>query len=392
MVAELSIARPPDGLQITCPECRATFPLGDALRAEIEDDVLHALEERHRLALDQARRETADQVRAQVSEQLSLDIQKASEDAAEQKAHNRELRENLVDLTRQLRRLESDREADRLKNEAALKESQEKIRTEEKERAYEEHRLKLLEKEKQLQDARDDAARLRARLEQGSQQTQGEVLELDLEAQLRQLFPGDDILPTRTGARGADIRQVVRTPLGEVCGTILWEAKNTQQWQATWPGRLKENMLSAAADHGVLICANTPDSVGAMGHLETRAWAAQPRAAATLAAILRQTLMHTHAVTALNANKGERIEALSRYITGPEFRLRIEALQEFFANLQEDDEKERTWMTRKWARREKQIRMVVDNVLGLVGDFEGINGTAILPALPPADPDSTAAN
>jgi hypothetical protein len=185
---------------------------------------------------------------------------------------------------------------------------------------------------------------------------------------------------------------VVRTPLGEVCGTILWEAKNTQQWQATWPGRLKENMLSAAADHGVLICVNTPDSVGAMGHLEARTWAAQPRAAATLAAILRQTLMHTHAVTALNANKGERIEALSRYITGPEFRLRIEALQEFFANLQEDDEKEKTWMTRKWARREKQIRMVVDNVLGLVGDFEGINGIAILPALPPADPDSTVAN
>jgi hypothetical protein len=140
---------------------------------------------------------------------------------------------------------------------------------------------------------------------------------------------------------------------------------------------LKDDMRAAAAEHGVLICANTPDAVGPMAHLEARAWAVKPHAAATLAAILRQTLMHTHAVTALNANKGERIEALSRYIAGAEFRLRIEALQEFFVGLQEDEAKEKLWMTRKWARREKQ------------GDFEGLNGTAILAALPPAEPDMT---
>ena len=390
MAAKFSVDHGHDDWQVTCPKCKTTFPVGEALRAEIAEDIAQDLDRRHRLELDQVRHETEEQAREQATENLAVEMQKVREEAAEQREQNKALRESLLDLNRQMRKLETERETERLRNETVLRESQEKIRDEEKERALEEHRLKELELEKKLKDARDDAARLRSRLEQGSQQTQGEVLELDLEAQLRQLFPGDEIIPTRTGVRGADIRQVVRTPLGEACGTILWEAKNAH-WQASWLGKLKEDMRSAGADHGVLICADTPDSVGAMGHLEARVWAAQPRATATLVAVLRQTLIHTHAVTALNANKGERIEALSRYITGAEFRLRIEALQEFFANLQEDDEKERLWMTRKWARREKQIRMVVDNVLGLVGDFEGLNGSDILPGLPLGDDETTPA-
>jgi len=58
---------------------------------------------------------------------------------------------------------------------------------------------------------------------QGSQQTQGEVLELDLEETLRSTFPSDEIEPVGKGVRGADIRQIVKSPKGYVCGVILWE-------------------------------------------------------------------------------------------------------------------------------------------------------------------------
>jgi hypothetical protein len=384
MTIPLAISRDTPGLEIICPNCKAIFPLGDVLRSQIEQDVLQRLDHRHEEDLEALRRRTEADVQSRVSEQFTLQVQTAREEATEQRAQNKELRDSLLELNRQLRRLQADREREQLKTEESLRVADARTRNEERERLGEEYRLKHLELEKQLQDAREDAARLRTRLDQGSQRTQGEVLELDLESQLRELFPADDIIPVKVGARGADLRQVVRTPLGAACGTILWEAKNAR-WQASWPGKLKEDMHRACAEHGVVVCVHTPDSLNGLGHLEGRIWAAHPRGVATLATVLRQTLIYTHAAVALSADKGERIEALYHYITSPEFRHRMEAIQEIFTALQEDDEKEKRWMTQKWARRDKQLRMVIDNVTGLAGDFEGLEGTVTL-ALAEAGP------
>lgn len=373
---------------ITCPTCKATFPLEAALRAEIEEGVLERLVQQHEAELVEARQETTEHLTAALTEKFSIDLQNARSEAAEQKAANKELRESLLDLNRQLRKLSTERDTERLKNETILREAQEAIRAEEKLRAVEEHRLKELEADKRLKDALATVDQLQRRLEQGSQQLQGEVLELDLEAHLRTLFPGDDIVPVKTGVRGADLTQVVRTPLGAACGTILWEAKNAQ-WQPAWIGKLKTDMRGAGADHGVLISPHTPDSCGAMGYLEGRVWGARPPAVGTLGSVLRQTLLHTHAISALSADKGARIEALYRYITSAEFRHRIEALQDYFTSQHDEQEKEKRWMSQKWARQEKQLRIVTDNVFGLVGDFEGLHGAAILPALP-AGPDQAA--
>jgi hypothetical protein len=376
---------------ITCPTCKATFPLEAALRAEIEEGVLDRLAQQHEAQLAQARQETAKRLTTVLTEKFSTDLQNARSEAAEQRAANKELRESLLDLNRQLRKLSTERETERLTNETALRESQETIRAEEKLRAVEEHRLKELEADKKLKDALSTVDQLQRRLEQGSQQLQGEVLELDLEAHLRALFPGDDILPVKTGVRGADLTQVVRTPLGAASGTILWEAKNAQ-WQPSWIGKLKTDMGHAGADHGVLISPHTPDSCGAMGHLEGRVWGARPPAVGTLASVLRQTLLHTHAISALSADKGARIEALYGYITSAEFRHRIEALQDYFTSQHDEQEKEKRWMNQKWARQDKQLRAVTDHVFGLVGDFEGLNGAPILPVLPAGGDSESAAD
>jgi hypothetical protein len=374
-----------------CPNCKTTFPLEEALLSEIEQEVTGRYAQAHSEQLAKARLEAEERARTAATQRFALDLANAREDSSEQRAQNKQLRENLIELTRQVRELNTERESERLNHETALRHAVDEMRQQERERTThdnerrdEEHRLKQLELEKMLTDARQDASRLRQRLEQGSQQTQGEVLELDLEAQLKELFPGDDIVAVRTGARGVDIRQLVRTPLGSPCGTILYDTKNTQAWQPSWEAKMKEDMHHAGADHGVLVSMHTPQSIGSMGNLGGRMWAARPRAAGTLAAVLRQTLLHTHALSSLRADKGERIEALYRYITSPDFRHRIEGIQDFFAQLQEEDEKEKEWMVRKWARREKRIRIVIDTVVGLVGDFEGLNQEELFPALPPS--------
>ena len=75
---------------------------------------------------------------------------------------------------------------------------------------------------------------LKRKSEQGSQQLQGEVQELQLEALLRGSFPHDTIAPVAKGEFGGDTVQQVSTPSGQQCGKILWESKRTRNWSDGW--------------------------------------------------------------------------------------------------------------------------------------------------------------
>ena len=88
---------------------------------------------------------------------------------------------------------------------------------------------------------------LRRKAEQGSQQLQGEVQELELEATLRARFPHDTIEPVPKGEFGGDILQRVVGPTGQPCGTILWESKRTKNWTDGWLAKLREDQRKVGA-------------------------------------------------------------------------------------------------------------------------------------------------
>ena len=64
---------------------------------------------------------------------------------------------------------------------------------------------------------------------------------------------------------------------------------------------------------------------------------------------------------ARSASEGQqtKTELVYRYLTGPRFRHRIEAIVERFTEMQADLERERKTMMRIWAKREEQIHGVV---------------------------------
>ena len=72
-----------------------------------------------------------------------------------------------------------------------------------------------------------------------------------------------------------------------------------------------------------------------------------------------------------------KMEMVYQYLTGPRFRHRIEAIVEKFSDMQADLEKERKTMTRSWAKREAQIRGVIESTVGMYGDLQGIAGRAL---------------
>src|SRR3989339_691034 len=124
-------------------------------------------------------------------------------------------------------------------------------------------KTKFLEEQlkKQLTDATKAKDELARKLEQGSQQTQGEVLELELEEILRAQFPQDEILPVPKGVKGADIIQKVLDRSGRVCGQIVWESKKTKNWVEGWIQKLKEDQRAIKADLAVIVSVVLPEDV-----------------------------------------------------------------------------------------------------------------------------------
>ena len=369
---------------ITCPHCGESFPLTDAIRRQIEASVREEERAAHTTEVEAARAEAASSAAKSTADKFELQLVEARDVAAEQKATITDLRSQLRDLLKEMRSLRAERENEKLASERSLQEQINAVRTEERTRAAEETQLKHAETEKQLHDARAQVVRLKAQLEQGSQQIQGEVLELQLEDQLHRLFPQDEIMEVKKGQRGADVTQVVKTALGTTAGIILWEAKNAQ-WQASWQPKLRADMREAGADHAVLVSANMPDTMEAVTHMDGTEWAARPAAVGALATMLRQSIIHAHHVTRLHESSDEKVRVLLAYVTGPEFRHRLDSMLDAFTGLQQEQEHQRRVMTQSWAKQDKAVRCLADSVMGLSGDFAGFAG---LPAVDDEGDDS----
>jgi hypothetical protein len=237
--------------------------------------------------------------------------------------------------------------------------------------------LRVREKEEQIASMQRQIEDLRRKAEQGSQQLQGEVQELALEALLRQKFPRDLIDPVPKGEFGGDLIQRVVEPAGQVCGSMLWEAKRTKNWADGWLGKLREDQRAAKADVALIVSHALPKGLQAFDQIDG-VWVTEPRCAVAVAIALRESLIALSAARLAGEGQQTKMELVYQYLTGPRFRHRIEAVVEHFSDMQADLDRERKTMMRLWAKREEQIRGVVESTAGLYGDLQGIAGRGLL--------------
>lgn len=237
-------------------------------------------------------------------------------------------------------------------------------------------KLKVAEKEEVIAGMQRQIEALKRKSEQGSQQLQGEVLELELEAVLRGRFPLDGIEPVAKGVSGADVVQRIFGPGGQACGAILWESKRTKSWTDAWVPKLKDDQRAVGAQIALLVTQVLPKGVESFAPVDG-IWVAEPRAALPLAVALRQSLIELAGAKATRDGQGTKMELVYDYLTGPRFRHRVEAIVERFTAMQDDLNDERKRMQRGWAKREMQIQGVIESTLGMYGDLQGIAGGAL---------------
>jgi hypothetical protein len=255
--------------------------------------------------------------------------------------------------------------------------SKDAIRKEAAEAATEAERLKLAEKEKVISDLQQQISLLKKKAEQGSMQLQGEVLELDVERQLTEAFPQDQINRVGKGVKGGDIHQRVLTNTGHDCGTIVWEAKRTKNWSASWIAKLKEDQRAAKAELAVIVSQVIPSELRHFGYLQG-VWVCDFASAVPLAAALRQGLLLAAIVGLAEAGKACKMEKVYTYVCGIEFRQHVEAVVESFVTMQNDLLKERRAMEKVWEAREKQLGRALQHTAQLYGGIQGIVGQAAL--------------
>jgi hypothetical protein len=237
--------------------------------------------------------------------------------------------------------------------------------------------LKVREKEEQIASMQRQIEDLKRKSEQGSQQLQGEVQELALEGLLRQKFPRDAFDPVPKGEFGGDLIQHVLGPTGQICGSILWEAKRTKNWSDGWLGKLREDQRAAKADVALIVSHALPKGLQTFDLIDG-VWVTEPRYAVAVAIALRESLIALSAARLAGEGQQTKMELVYQYLTGPRFRQRIEAVVERFTDMQADLDRERKAMMRLWAKREEQIRGVVEATAGLYGDLQGIAGRTLL--------------
>jgi hypothetical protein len=237
--------------------------------------------------------------------------------------------------------------------------------------------LRVREKEEQIASMQRQIEDLRRKAEQGSQQLQGEVQELALEALLCQKFPRDLLEPVPKGEFGGDLVQRVVGPAGQICGSILWEAKRTKNWSDGWLGKVREDQRAAKADVALIVSQALPKGLQTFDQIDG-VWVTEPRCAVAVAIALRESLIALLAARLAGEGQQTKMEMIYQYLTGPRFRHRIEAVVERFSDMQADLDRERKTMMRLWAKREEQIRGVVESTAGLYGDLQGIAGRSLL--------------
>lgn len=400
---------------IICPKCRAEIKLTESLAAPLIEATRDEYEKklakkdtdiaaREKLlredkeALSKARESVDDTVAEKVKQErakiaaeegkkarmaLAMDLDQKTKDIAELQAVLKQRDEKLgeaqkaqADLLRKQRELDDARRELDLTVEKRVQEGLAATRDQARKEVEEELKLKVLEKEQTITSMQKQIEDLKRRAEQGSQQLQGEVQELEIEALLGARFPHDAIEPVPKGEHGGDVLQMVMGPLSQVCGTILWESKRTKNWSDGWLAKLRDDQRAAKAEIAVMVSQVLPKDVETFDLIDG-VWVTHPRALMPVAMMLRNSLIEV--ATARQASEGQqtKMEMLYGYLTGPRFRQRVQAIVEAFSNMQEDLGKEKKAITKQWAKREEQIDRVMQSTVGMYGDMQGIAGKTL---------------
>lgn len=400
---------------VVCPKCRHEFAISEAVTASIESKLqakyLEETAKREKAITAREQSLAASQAaiaRAQagIDEQIAAKLQSERAAIATDEARKARLalesdltgKDRMItqlgetistmnaklgdaqkaqaDLLRKQRELNDAKREVELTVEKRVQESIGTAREQAKKEAEESLKLKVAEGEHKIASMAKQIDDLKKKAEEGSQQRQGEVAELELEATLRAKFTRDTIEPVPKGQFGGDAVHRVVTMTGQVAGTILWESKRTKAWSDGWLSKLREDQRAAKAEIAIIVTQVLPKGVQGFDLID-EVWVTSPGFVVPLAVALRQSLVDLADARIAGEGQQTKMELVYQYLMGTGFKQRVQALVEQFTEMQDSLRKEQKWVTSKWAEREMQLELILKATAGMYGDLRGIAGRSL---------------
>lgn len=398
--------------KIICPNCKTEIPITEALQVQIEGRIRKeydrkwearesALKEREDLAsdrekdlvierksfevlvsnrvkenLEKEREKLTTEIRSEEQTKVDLELAQLKSTKDAQNKTIVEYKAKILDA--QKKQMEANQEKENLEIEYQEKLNEEKGKIEQKVsgRIDEKYRLQMADKDKKLSDMALQLDETTRKLQQGSQQFQGEVLELELEQILKSNFPHDSIIPIPKGVKGADVLQKVLSPTGESCGTIIWESKRTKTWSDTWIKKLKDDQLEQKADLAIIYSSILPKDIKDFTVIED-VWITCHTSLLSIATALRYSLIEIARIKTTAIGKNQKMELLFAYLTGKEFAQRVGVILQTYIGMKNQLDQEKRAINRIWSKREKQIERVQTNLASMYGGLEEIVGASL---------------
>jgi hypothetical protein len=389
---------------IQCPHCQAEIKLTESLAApllrskELEFKRLES-ELREREATLQRQR---DQVEQDVADRLAAERKKLAEDeqrkarlalGSELESRQREVAELAellksrdaklaeaqraqADVVRRQRDFEAKERELELTIEKRVSANVSQIQLQARQDAEDQLKFKVAEKDQLIHSMQKQIEELRRKSEQGSQQLQGDVMELELEHILAERFAHDTVTRVQKGEFGGDVLQQVLSPAGVVWGTILWESKRTKHFSDGWLPKLRQDQRAARAEIAVLVSQALPKEVTGFDIIDG-VYVVSPRYIVPVATLLRKALFELAIARQSSEGRETKAALIYEYLTGPRFRQRIQAIVEAFSTMQDDLIAERKAIQKQWAKREVQLDRLMNSTVGMYGDLQGIAGRSL---------------
>ena len=342
---------------VKCPHC--------GKQVELSEAIVHEL---------------AAQVRDEESKKLKAQFEE--EKAKEKLENEKKLREEFEVLNKKnALEIEEMKRKEKFLAEKLVHEQEEREKAEEKikreaiKNAEEAQVLKLKEKDIQMdqikklaEDLRRANEDLKKKLEQGSQQLQGEALELNLEEKLKNLFPNDEFVPIPKGVEGGDIWQKVKFQ-GKVMGSIIWETKRTKSWSKGWLTKLKEDAGKVSATEAIIVSQVLPEDSVSFDRIDG-VWITTYEHALSICRYVRFLITSVSNAKSSANHTEEEWGKIRDYMMSDDFKHRMQSHFDNVGALRTSLQADQRATTLRWKKQEDIIKKLDINMTNFYGELK----------------------
>ena len=360
--------------KLVCPHCGKELNMDEIFSTQMKDRLETEVEIEIRKRMETAENDLKSRYEKMTEQKVKEAVEKSNEENV-----------RLTETMKAMEKMQSDKSkefAELLDEQVKLKEQLASAKNEAKKELaekYDELYQKALDEandskndeisilKKKLEDAEKATNELKRKIEQGSQQLQGEVQEIQLEEELRMEFPMDVIEEVDKGKLGADVIQTVVDRKGKICGKIVWESKNVKTWKNEFIPKLRGDVELAKGDVGILVSSVFGRNMSEFT-LEEGVWLITPGNAIAIARMIRDGIIRVKEARAISERKETIQDEVYAFVTSPAFRNRIENIGRQYMALDAEINKTKNDMDRHFAAQRKLIDGLVENTQGILGE------------------------